>query len=143
MTSVTNAILLEKIKFLEQKISDNSAAIDALTRTLRGFNGTPGIVSITEQVREWIVATNSRLAEIERRNTELEERVEQISKSVGEISGDLRRIEGVVVKLDAFARQPEESDSITFRWLVEKVVLPIVLPIVGGAAAYYLATKGF
>lgn len=97
-------------------MTDNNAEliseVKELTRTLRGYNGNPGLLTEFALLRRDV---HQIAAEIERINTE--------GCNANHINN--KRKEG-----DALVNSTLEDRALTFKWMREKLVVPIVVSVI-------------
>jgi hypothetical protein len=124
---MANTAISERLRFLEERIGELGEKINALYRAIHGYNGTVGVVGILDRIQ-------GRVNDLENKMGNLENEIKEIGNRISGIEQQM------AVESERHTRERVEDQSITFRFLVEKVFLPLILPLIGGGITYLITS---
>lgn len=98
------------------RINELISEVKELTRTLRGFNGTPGLVTEFALLRHQVTSTVEEIKRINEKgcNHHLQEGLDSPEKK----------------EVKEAKKDNESNDNVTFKWFREKLLVPLILTFV-------------
>ncbi len=102
--------------------------IDSLEKAIRGGNGDYGLVTD-------VVLIKTMIQEINKDIDFLWDEMRKANQSRQELHDIVIRIDGIIGELakSASMNQKEHQNLIDFRWVVERIMIPLLLPLLGSA----------
>lgn len=101
--------------------------IKELTRTIRGYNGTPGMFTRLELIKQSV--------------DNLSETIERINERGCDYARQESYPRGGDPHLQSGKPESAEKQSITFQWLVEKLTVPVLVAVIIGIINAILIAK--
>jgi len=114
---------------IEERLARQDQELSELTRTLRGFNGTPGVMQI---LAKFEISLESLKATVERDRADTKEKLEDIQASLNSIVQDRKAV--------AIEKKASDDQPVTFNQIIGKVYNDFGKPVLIALLLYLLIT---